>query len=88
MHLFKVKGKQLLQTYLDEVGPAIAYWALGHSYFPPGDGAVYCNDGSERPFATDASKYAFFAPPSLEVCVEGGFGQLDVVHLHDWRAKR
>lgn len=87
VHLFKVKGKQLLQSYLDEVGPAITYWALGHSYFSPcGDGAVYCNDGSERPFATDASKYAFFCAAVAQVCVEGGFGQLDVVHLHDWHA--
>lgn len=87
VHLFKVKGKQLLKTYLDEVGPAITYWALGHSYFSPcGDGAVYCNDGSERPFATDASKYAFFCAAVAQVSVQGGFGVLDVIHLHDWHA--
>jgi starch synthase len=87
VHLFKVQGKQLLQAYLKEAGPAITYWALGHSYFSPcGDGAVYCNDGSERPFATDANKYAFFCAAVAQVCKEGGFGALDVIHLHDWHA--
>ena len=39
----------------------VTYWAINHVRFSPcGDGRVYCNDDDNRPFATDASKYAFF----------------------------
>lgn len=85
VHLFRVKAKQVIHQHIEQTGGRITYWALGHSYFSPcGDGAVYCNDGSERPFATDASKYAFFCAAVAQVCVQNGFGPLDVIHLHDW----
>lgn len=65
----------------------VTYWALGHQRFAPcGDGSVYCNDDDNRPFATDASKYAFFCAAVGQIIVNGGFGELDVVHLHDWHA--
>jgi starch synthase len=87
VHLFRVKAKQVIHQHIEQTGGRITYWALGHSYFSPcGDGAVYCNDGSERPFATDASKYAFFCAAVAQVCVQNGFGPLDVIHLHDWHA--
>ncbi len=85
VHLFKVRPKHTMLDQASAGNQPIQYWALGHSYFSPcGDGAVYCNDGSDRPFATDASKYAFFCAAVAQVAVEGGFGELDVVHLHDW----
>lgn len=65
----------------------VAYWALGHKRFAPlGDGSVYCNDADNRPFATDATKYAFFCAAVGQIIVNGGFGELDIVHLHDWHA--
>ena len=65
----------------------VTYWGLGHRRFSPcGDGSVYCNDEDNRPFATDASKYAFFCAAVGQVIVNNGFGELDVVHLHDWHA--
>ena len=65
----------------------VTYWALRHKRFSPcGDGRVYCNDDDNRPFATDASKYAFFCAAVAQVIVQGGFGELDVIHLHDWHA--
>lgn len=85
VHLYRVKPKIAVSERAHAQHPPIQYWALGHSYFSPcGDGAVYCNDSSERPFATDASKYAFFCAAVAQVIVSGGFGHLDVVHLHDW----
>lgn len=65
----------------------VTYWALGNPRFAPcGDGNVYCNDEGNRPFATDASKYAFFCAAVGQIIASGGFGELDVVHLHDWHA--
>ncbi|HEY7774508.1 MAG TPA: glycogen/starch synthase [Marinagarivorans sp.] len=65
----------------------VTYWALGHGRFTPcGDGSVYCNDDDNRPFATDASKYAFFCAAVGQIIANGGFAELDVIHLHDWHA--
>jgi starch synthase len=67
--------------------PHVSYWALGNRRFSPcGDGSVYCNDADDRPFATDASKYAFFCAAVAQVIAGGGFGALDAIHLHDWHA--
>lgn len=65
----------------------VAYWALANDRFAPnGNGQVYCNDDDSKPFATDASKYAFFCAAVAQVIISGGFGELDVLHLHDWHA--
>jgi starch synthase len=54
-------------------------------FSPQGAGKVYCDDGPDRPFATDANKFALFSAAcaayilSLEQPPE-------VVHLHDWHA--
>jgi len=50
---------------------------------PQGPGIIYCDDDSNRPFATDASKFALFsAAVAAYIC------QLDeapdILHLHDW----
>ena len=52
-------------------------------FSPQGARRVYCDDEPERPFATDASKFAFFS-----ACAAAWIDKLedapDVVHLHDW----
>ena len=60
--------------------------AFEHANFSPlGPGLIYCSDEPERPFATDASKFAFFCATAA-----AWINQLpdvpDVVHLHDWHA--
>lgn len=66
----------------------VTYWALNHPRFlsPCGMKRVYCDDDDTRPFATDASKYAFFCAAVAQVILHHGFGDLDVLHLHDWHA--
>ncbi len=65
----------------------VSYWALSHpDFIPCGQGQVYCHDGADRPFATDANKYAFFCAAVAQNIIQGGFGGLDVLHLHDWHA--
>lgn len=57
-----------------------------HELFSPhGPGKIYCSDDPGRPFATDASKFAFFAVASATwMCSQERLP--DVVHLHDWHA--
>jgi len=48
-------------------------------------GEIYVDDGHDRPFATDAGKFAFFcAAVAAYLRAESNDG--DVVHLHDWHA--
>ncbi len=66
----------------------VTYWAISHPRFvsPCGMKRVYCDDDDARPFATDASKYAFFCAAVAQVILHNGFGDLDILHLHDWHA--
>jgi len=55
-----------------------------HPFFSPqGDGRVYCNDAPDRPFATDANKFAFFSA-TLASWIASPGNAPDVLHLHDW----
>jgi len=66
--------------------PQVRNIAFEHDLFSPhGPGKVYCGDEPERPFATDADKFAFFAAVAATWIDQ--LRQLpDVVHLHDWHA--
>jgi starch synthase len=57
-----------------------------HPLFSPhGAGKVYCDDGPDRPFATDANKFALFSA-ACATYVDSLEKPPDVVHLHDWHA--
>ena len=64
----------------------IRHVAFEHPLFSPqGRGRIYCHDSADRPFATDAGKFAFFGETAATFV--GGLQQLpEVVHLHDWHA--
>jgi len=60
--------------------------AFEHRLFSPaGPGKIYCSDASERPFASDASKFAFFCTAAV-AWIDQLSDLPDVVHLHDWHA--
>jgi len=66
---------------------AVTQWVLEHpGFYPCGVGQVYCNDGNERPFASDASKYALFCAAVGQAILNECFGELHLLHLHDWHA--
>ncbi len=50
-----------------------------------GAGAIYHSDDADRPFATDANKFALFCA-AVAAWVNAADGKPDVVHLHDWHA--
>jgi starch synthase len=57
---------------------------LDHPRFAPfGCERVYHDDGPHAPFATDASKFAFFCAAAAAL-IAGQKQRPDVVHLHDW----
>ncbi|MFT5162719.1 MAG: starch synthase, partial [Alteromonadaceae bacterium] len=63
----------------------VTQWVLEHPLFGiGGPGKIYCDDPSNRPFATDASKFALFSSAVAKAIISGCFGHIDNLHLHDW----
>lgn len=66
--------------------PKVRNIAFEHALFSPnGPGHIYSNDAPERPFATDAGKFAFFSAVAA-MWINALPDPPDVVHLHDWHA--
>jgi starch synthase len=85
------------QAALHAVKPAsdpdagVRHYVIDHPIFaPPTEGfkssGIYCTDPAEAPFATDATRFAFFGAAGAEALKERAFGAVDVLHLHDWHA--
>lgn len=63
---------------------AVAHQVLDHPRFSPwGEGRIYCDDGPDAPFYTDATKFAFFSAAAAAVVLRLA-PEPDLVHLHDW----
>jgi len=77
---------ELYELYPDR-DPGVRYLVLHNAQLGAcGAGSVYCNDSSDRPFATDANKFALFCAGALQCISNGAIGEIDVLHLHDWHA--
>ncbi len=77
---------ELYELYINR-NPGVRYMVLHNPKFGAcGVGNVYCDDPSNRPFATDANKFALFCAAAMQVIKSGVIGQVDVMHLHDWHA--
>ena len=61
-------------------------YILEHPFFYPQGERVYCHDGAEKPFATDATKFAFFCACVAQCLEEKAISRPDVLHCHDWHA--
>lgn len=79
VELYKVPGRGTVE--------GVTQWVLKHPLFAAaGRGRVYHDDPPDRPFATDASKFALFCTAVAESARLNFFERLDVLHLHDWHA--
>ncbi|MCF8079830.1 MAG: glycogen/starch synthase [Desulfobacterales bacterium] len=47
---------------------------------------IYVHDDPNRPFSSDASRFALFCAAASAAAGQGAFGIVDVAHLHDWHA--
>ncbi len=63
---------------------SVEYLALEHPLFAAcGAGRIYCSDPKDRPFATDATRFALFSAAAAAY-VTGLGNKPSVVHLNDW----
>lgn len=64
--------------------PNLIHYVIHHPEIEAGDIAdIYHND-PEEPFYTDAIKYFIFCTAVAQAIKKGVFGEVDIVHLHDW----
>jgi len=62
----------------------VTHLAIEHPLLSPdGPRNIYCGDGPDRPFATDAGKFAFFSA-AVASLIKQDESPPDVIHLHDW----
>jgi starch synthase len=47
---------------------------------------IYVDDAPDQPFASDATKFAFFGMTVAEALIQGIFQPVTHLHLHDWHA--
>ena len=65
----------------------VRHYALDHPLFAPrGPGLIYCDDGADTPFATDAGKFAFYCAAAASALSAGALRRPRIIHLHDWQA--
>ena len=83
----KIETINLFQVVAKIPHERVQIWVLEHPLFAAGGvGSIYCNDPSDRPYATDATKFALFCAAVCQTIESNHFGALDVLHLHDWHA--
>ncbi len=49
-----------------------------------GEHRIYVHDAADRPFATDASRFALFCTAAATVAARLEPAPVDILHLHDW----
>ncbi|OQD42197.1 glycogen synthase [Croceivirga radicis] len=64
----------------------IHHYVIHHPEIEAGGIAHIYHDDPEEPFYTDAIKYFIFCTAVAEAIKQGVFGEIDVVHLHDWHS--
>ena len=77
----------LWRIALPGASPGVRQFVLHSAAFAPGKrGQVYCDDPPQRPFSSDANKFALFNAAVCKAVVSDAFNALDVIHLHDWHS--
>ncbi len=83
---FRRQTLQVEASRLDQTDSGVRCWLLDHPLFAAGPDRIYRDDPPQRPFATDASRFALFGAAACELLREDRTGGADVIHLHDWHA--
>lgn len=77
-----VKSVELLRL-VDSAHPEQVY-IFHHPDFAPQGERVYCDDSNDRPFATDANKFALFCASVATALLTDVLAMPSVIHCHDW----
>ncbi len=85
---FKLRST-IYKAELYEVTPKkefenITHYVIHHPEIEEGGIAHIYHDDPTEPFYTDAIKYFIFCTAVAEAIKMGAFGDLDIVHTHDW----
>ena len=81
--LFEVAGKRPHA----QIRQLVIHHPLLESIDPnSGKPRIYVDDPPDRPFASDATRFACFSVATAAALKAGLFGDIDRVHLHDWHA--
>lgn len=62
------------------------HYIFHHEMFFKYGEKVYNDDGDDRPFAKDATKYAFFCNCVAQALIQGVLPRPDIIHCHDWHS--
>ena len=62
----------------------IRHLSIHHPSLASPGGKIYYDDPKDRPFSSDASKFASFSRAVALAIQAGVFGKVDCLHLHDW----
>lgn len=85
IEVFKISLDKSSQTPSKQASKKVTQWVIEHPLFAiGGQGKIYCDDPDNRPFASDATKFALFSAAVAKAIISDVFGQIDVLHLHDW----
>ena len=80
--IFKIKITNTTHKNADKV----TQWVIEHPLFScGGKGKIYCDDPSNRPFASDATKFSLFSAAVAKAIISNVFGKIDIIHLHDFQ---
>ncbi len=75
---YEVKGKRAVKN--------VSHWVIDSLCIHAGGPRIYADDPPDNPFSTDAFRFACFCTAAAEGIRTGAWGEVDVVHLHDWHA--
>jgi len=77
----------LHEIYIGKGEAKVKQYILSNALFCSGGiGRVYLDDPSDRPFSSDATKYALFCAAVVQALYEQHLPKPDVLHLHDWHS--
>ena len=80
----QMKAIEIFKITLEKQHKSVTQWVIEHPLFAIGGiGKIYCDDPDNRPFASDATKFALFSAAVAKAIVSNVFGNIDVLHLHD-----
>jgi starch synthase len=75
----------------ESMHPDVTHWVIHHPLLSSFDSftgkfRIYTHDPADRPFFTDATRFAFFDKAVAAAVSDKFLGKIDCIHLHDWHA--